>query len=277
MSEESSSRRPDGSWPSRGAAGGTRRSPREVVGRRRHDVVGLRAARPEVSRPGMVSRTIRVTRVSRDMTGRGQHRREPSPRPRPRPCTDARRWARCGPVPGRARRAAPPEPVTEPHQRPRLRQVERAGGDPLVLLLHPVEVGPGLGDLGLQGADGGGHGVERLDLEGVDGVHRLVDVVEGALQLGQPDRRRGGLLLDLHRSCPSISEVRSISPEVVSLRAVIWSRTSFWLPRAWATMTAVPAAPRSSSSRRGRRPDQLGLFLMTMSMARCSGSTRQAG
>ena len=30
--------------------------------------------------------------------------------------------------------------------------------------------------------------------------------------------------------------------EVVVLSAVIWSRTSFWLARAWATMTAVRSA-----------------------------------
>ena len=40
----------------------------------------------------------------------------------------------------------------------------------------------------------------------------------------------------------SITDVPSIRLEVVSLRAVIWSRTSFWSPRAWATMTAVRRA-----------------------------------
>ena len=40
----------------------------------------------------------------------------------------------------------------------------------------------------------------------------------------------------------SSSEVDSIRLPVVVLRAVIWSRTSFWLASAWATMTAVRSA-----------------------------------
>ena len=40
----------------------------------------------------------------------------------------------------------------------------------------------------------------------------------------------------------SRTEVDSIRLEVVVLRAVIWSRTSFWSARAWATITAVRSA-----------------------------------
>src|SRR4051794_17209823 len=51
------------------------------------------------------------------------------------------------------------------------RDVESAGGVALVMLLHPVEVGLRLLDLGLQHADRRGHVVEGLELELVDGVH----------------------------------------------------------------------------------------------------------
>ena len=57
-------------------------------------------------------------------------------------------------------------------------------------------------------------------------------------------------------------------PLVVVLSAVIWSSTSFWLPSAWATITAV----RRARHRRGRGAvdalDQLDVVLDTMSMAR---------
>ena len=59
-----------------------------------------------------------------------------------------------------------------------------------------------------------------------------------------------------------------MSPEVVVLRAVIWSRTSFWLPRACATMTAVRSADTVVVEARSTPLTSSMLFLMVMSMAR---------
>src|SRR5664280_3138900 len=78
-------------------------------------------------------------------------------------------------------------------------QIKRPAGDLRALALDPVEVFAGLADLGLQGADRGGHVIQRLDLERVDRVHGGVDVLECGLQLWETDRGRRGLLLDGHR------------------------------------------------------------------------------
>ena len=66
----------------------------------------------------------------------------------------------------------------------------------------------------------------------------------------------------------SISLVRSIIPRVVVFRAVIWSSTSFWLPSAWATMTAVRSAETVVVEARSTPLMSSMLFLMTMSIAR---------
>src|SRR3954468_9805883 len=66
----------------------------------------------------------------------------------------------------------------------------------------------------------------------------------------------------------SISEVRWIIPDVVLLSAVIWSRTSFWLPSAWATMTAVRRAEMVVVDARSTPLISSMLFLMMMSIAR---------
>ena len=66
----------------------------------------------------------------------------------------------------------------------------------------------------------------------------------------------------------SISLVRSIIPDVVVFRAVIWSSTSFWLPSACATMTAVRSAEIVVVDARSTPLISSMLFLMTMSMAR---------
>ena len=84
-------------------------------------------------------------------------------------------------------------------------QVQRPGGQLLILPVDPLQVLARLDHLALQGADGRRHGVQRLQLEGVDRVHRGVDVGERGLQLGQPDGGRGRLLLDLAPSCPAAS------------------------------------------------------------------------
>ena len=65
-----------------------------------------------------------------------------------------------------------------------------------------------------------------------------------------------------------ISEVRWIRSEVVVLSAVIWSSTSFWLPRAWATITAVRSADTVVVEARSTPLISSMLFLMMMSMAR---------
>ena len=66
----------------------------------------------------------------------------------------------------------------------------------------------------------------------------------------------------------SISEVRWIIPDVVVLSAVIWSSTSFWLPSAWATMTAVRSAEMVVVEARSTPLISSMLFLMMMSIAR---------
>jgi hypothetical protein len=66
----------------------------------------------------------------------------------------------------------------------------------------------------------------------------------------------------------SIAEVRSIIDDVVVFRAVIWSSTSFWLPSAWATMTAVRRAEMVVVDARSTPLMSSMLFLMTMSIAR---------
>ena len=66
----------------------------------------------------------------------------------------------------------------------------------------------------------------------------------------------------------SISEVRSIIPEVVVLSAAIWSRTSFWLPSACATITAVRSAEMVVVEARSTPLMSSMLFLMMMSIAR---------
>ena len=51
-------------------------------------------------------------------------------------------------------------------------------------------------------------------------------------------------------------------------RAVIWSSTSFWLPSAWATMTAVRSAETVVVEARSTPLISSMLFLMTTSIAR---------
>src|SRR6478609_10560150 len=67
-------------------------------------------------------------------------------------------------------------------------EVELAAGRTLVLRLHAGDVRLGLLDLVLEDADGLRHGVESLELELVDGVHRRVAVGERRLELLDPDR-----------------------------------------------------------------------------------------
>ena len=62
--------------------------------------------------------------------------------------------------------------------------------------------------------------------------------------------------------------MRWIIPEVVVLSAVIWSRTSFWLPSAWATITAVRSAEIVVVEARSTPLISSMLFLMMMSIAR---------
>ena len=52
------------------------------------------------------------------------------------------------------------------------------------------------------------------------------------------------------------------------LRAVIWSSTSFWLPRACATITAVRSADTVVVAARSTPLISSMLFLMMMSIAR---------
>ena len=66
----------------------------------------------------------------------------------------------------------------------------------------------------------------------------------------------------------SISEVRWIISDVVVFSAVIWSSTSFWLPSAWATMTAVRSAEIVVVEARSTPLMSSTLFLMMMSIAR---------
>src|SRR5688572_21944967 len=63
------------------------------------------------------------------------------------------------------------------------RRVRRRAGEPV--LLDPFgagDIAAALLDLAAQGVDRLLHVAERLDLEFVDRVHRVVDVLEGALQ-----------------------------------------------------------------------------------------------
>ena len=60
----------------------------------------------------------------------------------------------------------------------------------------------------------------------------------------------------------------SIIEDVVVFSAVIWSSTSFWLPSAWATITAVRNAETVVVEARSTPFISSMLFLMTMSMAR---------
>ena len=66
----------------------------------------------------------------------------------------------------------------------------------------------------------------------------------------------------------NISLVRSISPDVVALSAVIWSRTNFWLPSAWAVITAVRRAETVVVDARSTPLISSALFLMMTSMAK---------
>src|SRR5215212_179721 len=163
---------------------------------------------PRRSRAGTTSRAVAQTRRTRDATSSGT-----------RPCATfwvtsasissmrASRSALVG-TGGSSRGGGPAGsrlPVRAPSRslkngtRPLSPDVQAAAGDPLVTLLDAVEVLLRLRHLGLQDADRRGHRVECLHLERVDRVHRLVDVRERRLQLRQADRRRGRLLLDLHR------------------------------------------------------------------------------
>ena len=65
-----------------------------------------------------------------------------------------------------------------------------------------------------------------------------------------------------------ISEVRWMRSDVVELSAPIWSSTSFWLLRAWATITAVRRAETVVVEARSTPLISSRLFLITTSMAR---------
>ena len=112
------------------------------------------------------------------------------------------------------------------------------------------------------------HVAERLELEAVDRVHRVVDVLEGALQRLERDRRGRGLLVDLAGLGLSISPVDSIMLAVVVLSAVICSSTSFWLVIAWATVTAVRSAETVVVEARSTPFTSSTLFFLTRSSAR---------
>src|SRR5450631_483646 len=183
---------------------------------------------PSFDNLGMVSRTVRETRETREATGAGT---APRVTIASTPSRAASRSSLVGTLGSSGRSGSRRRPViranrslssmvsilTQPSQRPPVisamsgtlseparsalrgpAQIKRAAGDLWVLTLNAVQVFPGLADLGLQRADGGGHVVQRLDLERVNRIHRGVDVREGGLQLWQPDRGRGGLLLDRH-------------------------------------------------------------------------------
>src|SRR4030095_9249506 len=71
----------------------------------------------------------------------------------------------------------------------------RAAGEPVLLdSLGTGNVAAALLDLAAERVDRLFHVAERLDLEFVDRVHRVVDVLEGALQHLQRDSRGGRLL-----------------------------------------------------------------------------------
>src|SRR5919199_1383160 len=163
---------------------------------------------PSRSRAGTTSRAVAQTRRTRDATSSGT-----------RPCATfwvtsasissirASRSALvgtggssiCGASSGSRRPVSAPSRSLKKGTTRLSADVQAAAGDPLVTLLDALEVLLRLRDLRLQDADRGGHRVQRLHLERVDRVHGLVDVRERGLQLGQPDGRRRGLLLDLHR------------------------------------------------------------------------------
>src|SRR3974377_886708 len=63
-------------------------------------------------------------------------------------------------------------------------------------LARPGQIRLGLLDLRVQRVDRRLHRAQRLDLERVDGVDRLVDVRERGLELVDADGRRRGLLVD---------------------------------------------------------------------------------
>ena len=66
----------------------------------------------------------------------------------------------------------------------------------------------------------------------------------------------------------SILAVDAMRPDVVVFSAVIWSRTSFWLFSAWATITAVRSAATVVVVARSTPLMSSRLFLMMMSIAR---------
>jgi hypothetical protein len=66
----------------------------------------------------------------------------------------------------------------------------------------------------------------------------------------------------------SIFEVASIMFDVVVFSAVIWSSTSLWLARAWATITAVRRADTVVVVARSTPLMSSRLFLMITSIAR---------
>lgn len=92
-----------------------------------------------------------------------------------------------------------------------------------VLGANTVEVAAGLLDLGL-GTNGlqAVREYQRLDLEGIDGVHGRVDVLEGSLQLLDPDGSDAACSWIAAELSLSISLVRWIMPLVVALSAGIY-------------------------------------------------------
>src|SRR5690606_6629686 len=110
----------------------------------------------------------------------------------------------------RGRRAPPPRPSPSrgrgkasqelARTRPSIRRQQRGlggGARGLGLAFGAGDVALGLVDLVAEHVDGLLHAGERLDLEIVDLVHRVVDVLERALQRLHRDRAAGGLLVDL--------------------------------------------------------------------------------
>ena len=113
------------------------------------------------------------------------------------------------------------------------------------------------------------HVAERLELELVDLVHRVVDVLERALQRLQRNGRADAACSWIAPVCVrSISPVESIMPAVVVLSAPICSSTSFWLVIAWATVTAVRSAATVVVEARSTPFTSSTLFFLTRSSAR---------
>src|SRR5690606_31087745 len=131
--------------------------------------------------------------------------RRSSAEPRPIGCSRTRRWR---PPARLSRSRARPSSSARSVSSERFCAIRAGslGGEERRLLhrLRGLGLALGAGDVALslldfarEHLDGLLHAGERLDLEGVDRVHRVVDVLERALQRLHRDRARGRLLVDL--------------------------------------------------------------------------------